>query len=61
MHIYVSITKNTKTKPERSDINVNWTRSLYFNSPFRYFGFVSVFRFRFGKSRYPATSGVEYV
>ena len=53
MHIRVSITKNIKTKT--SVINVIGLFPYTFNSPFRYFGFVLVFRFRFGKSRYPYT------
>ena len=48
MHIRVSITKNIKTKT--SVINVIGLFPYTFNSPFRYFGFVSVFWFRFGKS-----------
>ena len=51
MHIRVSITNSIKTKT--SVINVIGLFPYTFNSPFRYFGFVSVFRFRFGKSRYP--------
>ena len=61
MHMCVSVTKNIKTKPETNAINVinvNWTFfSIFFNSAFRYFGFVSVFRFRFGKSSYPTKKG----
>ena len=56
MHIRVSITKNIKTKT--SVINVIGLSPYTFNSPFRYFGFVSVFG-RFGKSRYPYLVGYD--
>ena len=49
MHICVSVTKNTKSKPETSAINANWNCSLYFlivgsgiSVSLRYFVFILV-------------------